>query len=204
MKTSKKCIHTEQRMGIILSKSRYSSAEVLGIWKCVFMYLTMCISRYICVYVYEKLHICLAVRQNAGSEFPLTSSTTLVNENNMFQLCVCLIYFKIDPSWNFDIYIIGITDYIPSLISGAKLGTVGTWKSIIYRVGPKLLLLREYNVRLIQFSFLMENRAGSEWKLYKTKKEDELKVDESVYYYQSGWKIAKLLRKGCWCWYLRS
>ena len=32
----------------------------------------------------------------------------------------------------------------------------------------------------------MENRAGSEWKLYKTKKEDELKVDESVYYYQSG------------------
>ena len=117
MKTSKKCIHTEQRMGIILSKSRYSSAEVLGIWKCVFMYLTMCISRYICVYVYEKLHICLAVRQNAGSEFPLASSTNLVNENNMFQLCVCLIYFKIDPSWSFDIYIIGITDYISSLIS---------------------------------------------------------------------------------------
>ena len=118
--------------------------------------LTMCMSRYICVYVYEKLHIWLAVRQNSGSEFPLTSSTTLVNENNMFQLCVCLIYFKIDPSWNFDIYITGITDYISSLISGAKPGTAGTWKSIIYRVGPKRLLLCEYNIRLIQFSFLME------------------------------------------------
>ena len=45
--------------------------------------------------------------------------------------------------------------------------------------------------------YLWRNRANRVWKLYPTAIEDELRVDESVYYYsEANWRIAKIDNQG--------
>ena len=107
--------------------------------------------------------------------------------------------FQIDPSQSFSIYVIRINGiyYISSLISGANPGLVGTYENLGYTESAR----NDFHCVNITYDssnsvYLWKNRAGSEWKLHPTKKEDELRVDKSVNCYQSGWKIAKVTDAG--------
>ena len=45
--------------------------------------------------------------------------------------------------------------------------------------------------------YLWKNKANIEWKLYPTENENQLRVDESVSYYNShSWKTAEVTNKG--------
>ena len=49
--------------------------------------------------------------------------------------------------------------------------------------------------------YLWKNRANRVYKLHPTDKEDEPRVDESIPYYNLGWKIARVTSKGIYAMY---
>ena len=87
--------------------------------------------------------------------------------------------------------------YLFSSFLGANPLLVGEYENLAYSGSNK----NNYHYATITYDssnslYLWENRANRVYKLHPTDKEDELRVDESVPYYNSGWKIAIVTSKG--------
>ena len=79
---------------------------------------------------------------------------------------------------------------------------VGEYENLAYSGSNK----NNYHYATITYNssnsvYLWKNRANRVYKLHPTDKEDEPRVDESVPYYNLGWKIARVTSKGIYAMY---
>ena len=97
------------------------------------------------------------------------------------------------------IYIIGVSHiyYVSSSFSGANPLIVGEYENLRYDESNK----NDWHYVTITYDssnsvYLWKNRANVKWKLYPTNKKDELRVEESNPFYNSGWTIARVTNAG--------
>ena len=114
--------------------------------------------------------------------------------SHIFQKAIIVIYIIRDF-----LYLLCLIYYVSfiSSFSGANPLIVGEYENLLYNESAK----NDWHYVNITYDssnsvYLWKNRANVRWKLYPTDNEDELRVEKSNPYFNSGWTIASVTNEG--------